>query len=277
MAAKVLVGTGIEQVWPIGLLNKAIRTWIRTRTVHIDDLTFHLDPLDALNLSILRDYEPIEHALFKQVIRPSDTVIDIGANIGFFTVHFSRMVGEKGQVHAFEPDPENQALLQANLQENACANAHPNSQALSSTTGISKLYRSEEAGVDHHLYASEEARDSIEVHTVSLDDYCREHDLTVDFIKMDIQGAEPMALAGMHRVLAETSALKLLTEFWPFGLEASGHSGEAYLDSLLEAGFVLHEHNEQKDTWDPVSKNELLSAYTVANQVHTNLYCTKKD
>lgn len=276
LASKVLAGSGIERFRLVAWLNRVIRSCIHTRIVHLDGLTFHLDKEDGLNLSLLRCYEPTEQALFQRVVKQGDTVIDIGANIGYFTVHFSRLVGDAGQVHAFEPDTENAELLTKNIEENSCTNVQANAIALSNTSGVAELYLSEDECVDHRLYPTGDGRAHIEVQTTTLDEYCKNISAPINFIKMDIQGAESLAFSGMTKVLRDNPSLKLLTEFWPYGLNASGSSGEAYVEMLLDAGFALHEHKAKTNQWEPVSKEALLRDYTVENKVHTNLYCTKK-
>src|SRR5262245_38631853 len=75
-------------------------------------------------------YEPESVSIFKAWIHPGDAVLDIGANVGFHTVLLSRLVGATGTVHAYEPDPDNVALLGRNLSENRCVNAEIHSVAL---------------------------------------------------------------------------------------------------------------------------------------------------
>ena len=148
--------------------------------------------------------------------------MDIGANIGYYTLIFARLVGETGRVFAFEPDPANFALLKKNIETNGYHNVVLEQKAVSSTTGSLKLYISEDSAGDHKIYDSGEARQFIEIEAVSLDDYFSHKDGAVDCIKMDIQGAEWAALQGMSTLLSDTINMKLFMEYWPDGLEDFG-------------------------------------------------------
>jgi len=149
-------------------------------------------------------YEPQYVSVFRKLVRPGDTVFDVGANIGFYTVLFSAWVGPRGRVVAYEPDPANLKLLRRNLQLNDCQNVIVSPIALSNEPG------SEPFSLDHitratgHLgrgstYGSatfgtgQEAL--ITVVTSTLDDEVRKFGAP-DLIKMDIEGGEHNALAG---------------------------------------------------------------------------------
>ena len=91
---------------------------LRQEEVMVHGFPFLLDPLDSLELSIFRSYEPFETSLLSAEVRPGMTIVDVGANIGYYTLLFSKLTGESGHVYAFEPEPENFALLQQNLARN---------------------------------------------------------------------------------------------------------------------------------------------------------------
>ncbi len=75
---------------------------LREKEVTVHGFPFLLDPLE---LSIFRSYEPFETALLGAEIRPGMTIVDIGANIGYYTLLFSKLTGEMGRVYALEPEP----------------------------------------------------------------------------------------------------------------------------------------------------------------------------
>lgn len=274
-AAWLLVGSGIERIPPIGKLNKIITAFIRIPTVQIDGHLFHLDDRDSMNLSVLPNYEPSETALFRKEIRVGDTVVDLGANIGYFTVLFSELVGGVGSVYAFEPDPENFTLLEKNVSENSCTNVRAERIAVTDGVGISNLYRSATKTTDHRLYNSGDNRDYVEVQTTSLSDYFAKIDEGVDFIKIDVQGVEPLVLSEIDQLLEKSPRMKILTEFWPFGLDKSGIAPEEFVESLEDKGFELFEYSGQNGTWEPTNSEALLKKHTITNQLHTNIFCTK--
>jgi len=276
MAAAVLAGTNIERFGPVKRLNHFITSRIGQRVVEIDGVTYHLDARDSLNLSILREFEPVETALMRQEIKEGDVVVDIGANIGYFTLLFSELVGESGTVYAFEPDAHNFALLEKNIDANGRTNIRPICKAVSETTGTSRLFLSSEGGVDHRMYDSGDGREHIDIETVSLDEYL-DPGLKVDFIKMDTQGSEVLATTGMQDVLNRSANVKLLTEFWPVGLHRSGTTAENYIQLLHDSQFTLHDYAEKTRSWEPARQADLLAAHTVENETFTNLLCRKQN
>lgn len=115
-------------------------------------------------------WEPLETVIMQQIIKKDYRVIDIGANMGYYSILFSKLVGDTGTVHAFEPEPANMRLLSANLLINNCSNITPVQKAVSSKNNIEKLYLSTDNLGDHRLFVSD-ARPSCEVETVSLDEF----------------------------------------------------------------------------------------------------------
>jgi len=115
-------------------------------------------------------------------------VVDIGANIGYYTLIFARLVGEQGRVFAFEPDPANFSLLAKNVAVNNYHNVELIQKAVSDQTGNARLYLSPKSTVDHRIYSSNDNRKFIDVEAVRLDDYFLDNNGKIDFIKMDIQG-----------------------------------------------------------------------------------------
>ena len=129
---------------------------LRQKEVMVHGFPFLLDPLDSLELSIFRSYEPFETSLLTAEVRPGMTIVDIGANIGYYTLLFSKLTGESGCVYAFEPEPKNFALLQQNLSRNNRTNVVAFNLAASDLTGESFLYLSSENHGDHQAYSSDD-------------------------------------------------------------------------------------------------------------------------
>ncbi|MFI5367349.1 MAG: FkbM family methyltransferase, partial [Candidatus Binatia bacterium] len=184
-------------------------------------------------------WSPAETALSKQLLRPGMIVLDIGANIGYFTLVFARQVGPTGRVYAFEPEPDNFGLLQRNVARNGYANVTAVQAAVGQHAARQRLYKSADNLGDHRLGHGAAGRDWVEVPVVALDDFFAGSELRIDFIKMDIQGAELTALRGMRRLVATRAPLALITEFWPGGIQALGDNPETYLQELCVLGFAL--------------------------------------
>jgi FkbM family methyltransferase len=183
-----------------------------------------------------------ERNLLRQLLFPGAVVIDAGANIGVYSSFLARCVGPTGAVHSFEPAPENFKRLRAATR--CLANVRANAAAVGERSGKSQLYVSENLNVDHRAYAPvAESRSAIDIEMVALDDYFQPG-ATVDLIKLDLQGYELHALRGARRVLSENSAVKLLLEFWPHGLESAGVPWRELLQLLHHCGMrVLQMRN----------------------------------
>ena len=231
-----------------------------------------LDKHDSLKLSIWGQYEPFVTAFALERIKPGMVVVDGGANIGYYTVQFARRVGEKGLVYAFEPAPENMLVLTENVEKNGHQNVRLCQYALSDKVGDLKLYLSSINAGDHRISKDDERRESVTIPGMALDDL---PNLKMpDFIKLDIQGAEAVALSGMKRVLFKRP-LSLLMEFWPYGLVQCGSDPAQLLQNLLDAGFRISELDGREKAVLPFDAERLLKDYTPENRLFTELYCEK--
>jgi FkbM family methyltransferase len=123
------------------------------------------------------------------------TVLDVGAHAGLTTYFLSKMVGETGHVYAFEPDAIARTVLLRNIEAHRLVNVEVVPMAVSDTTGLADFNEdgSMAAGLtDHLVYASTGRR--TQVQTVTLESFIRGLSRRVDFVKMDIEGAEVAAL-----------------------------------------------------------------------------------
>ncbi len=235
-----------------------------------------LGPKDPLSLSINQVYEPFETELVKKQIRKGDVVLDIGANIGYYTLIFANLVGEKGKVFAFEPAPENFAILEENVHINSYRNAILVQKAISNKTSKVSLYLREDNPGDHRIYDSHDGRKSIEIEAIRADDYFEDYQGRIDFIKMDIQGAEVGAIEGMTKLLKRNPNIRILTEFWPIGLKGFGRGAEEYLELLIKHGFKIYNLRREDKKIEHVSVPELLEIYTPEGGKSTYLFCLRE-
>ena len=147
----------------------------------------------------LGTYESDKQQALERLVIPGMMVFDIGAQTGFYTLIFSRLVGEQGRVYAFEPFPDNVHRLLAHLRLNKVGNAQVIHAAVAEHSSLSGF------SVDHGSYRNKLA-DGAEavllVATTSLDDVVERHGLTPPgLIKMDVEGAESTILEGARRLL----------------------------------------------------------------------------
>jgi FkbM family methyltransferase len=177
-----------------------------------------------------------ERQLLQKILFPGAVVVDAGANIGIYSEFLSRCVGPNGVVHSFEPSADNFTRLRCATQKLPNVSLCP--AAVGERSGETMLYVSDKLNVDHRAYVTEgNGRRALQVRMVALDDYFKPGE-RVDLLKLDIQGYELHALQGAKRMVNENRGIKLLLEFWPYGLTQAGANwGE--LIEMLE-GFAMN-------------------------------------
>lgn len=119
---KILSGHRIRNFYPVKVINSFIISHLKSNFAEVQGHKMFLDSKDSLRLSIHGIYEPLETELAKKEVKKGNVVLDIGANIGYYTLIFAKLVGEDGKVFAFEPDPTNFALLKKNVEMNGYKN-----------------------------------------------------------------------------------------------------------------------------------------------------------
>ncbi len=163
------------------------------------------------------DAEPEVQEALAELIKPGQTVYDVGANIGFFTILCSRLVGPQGRVYAFEPIPQNLATLRHNVTLNALSNVTIVEKALSSSTGTAEMFVSPWSAF-HSLNVEGATKQDdhgpqvgeVTVQTVTLDEFVQGEGVRApDLVKIDVEGAELIVLGGMRETLRAVKPLLL--------------------------------------------------------------------
>jgi len=245
----------------------------KSNYIEIEGRKMFLDANDSLRLS-LREYSPLATHLVKSEVKRGDVVIDLGANIGYWTLFFAQLVGENGRVFAFEPEPSNFKILEKNVRINGYQNVVLIQKAASSITGRAKLYLSYES-TDNRIYDTHDNRDFINIETITLDEYFRTFDREINFIKSNIQGADFAAIQGMSSLLKKSKNIKIMTEFSPYLLKPFNAEPEEFLKTLTDEGFNLYDINSVDNKIYSTTVNELLKKYPSEKNKGTYLYCTK--
>jgi len=135
--------------------------------------------------------------LMKRTLKSGMTVLDVGANIGYLSALAAGLVGNSGQVHAFEPMPQNVSRLRQNLRAFCWARLYP--CAVGETQGKATIYFNESEAGWASLMMSDDLRRRADVDVIRLDDWAIDR---VDFVKMDIEGGEFHALRGAQEMLS---------------------------------------------------------------------------
>lgn len=179
-----------------------------------------------------------ERALLRRIVHPGMRVIDVGANVGLYSLLFAELVGIEGSVLAFEPEPNLFAMLQANCARNAACNVSAVQRALGRENRRVIFHRSAFNSGDNRLGARSSAHQPVEVDLVRFDDL--EPNFVPDFIKIDVQGHELDALAGMEKALAANRSVRVVFEFSPAAAEAAGGSPGELLEFFAARDFILY-------------------------------------
>jgi len=182
-------------------------------------------------------FEPRETKIFKENIKEGMTVLDIGANMGYYTLIASKLVGNKGKVYAFEPDTRNYDLLVKNIKINKCDNVVPIQKAVSNKSGKSRLF------IDKFRMGTRSLAEAnllnknghIEIETTTLDEFFKDK---IDFIKMDAEGAEGLMIKSGEKTFKNNS-LMLLMEFKKDALRNMGTNPNCLLRTLTMLGFKI--------------------------------------
>jgi FkbM family methyltransferase len=200
----------------------------------------------VVGMGILRGtYETAELELVREHLRPGATALDIGANVGLFTIHMANLVGRQGRVHAFEPFPAVADLLARSIVENSFAQRVEQVRAaVTDQPGLVDLFAGRDA-LNHSgsFLLPDGARpevpgDVLRVPAVRLDDHPLRR--PVSLIKIDVEGAEPLALRGAERLLREDRPL-VLAELNPTQLARVAKSSPGELIVEMEArGYAAH-------------------------------------
>ena len=229
-----------------GLTRRVIGLFREARVVDpvfMDGVRFLMElwPQDPIDFMLHYDgcYERAEGELFCELVRPGQTVLDVGAHAGYYTLAAARSVGESGRVHAFEPSETNFARLRRNVELNGLTNVALNKVAMSDREGEAAMYLSAEDPGQHSLGRVGEVSAECVVPTVTLDGYVAKSGLArLDMVKIDVEGAETMVLRGGREVLARDRP-SLLIEINEVRLRSLASSGSELLGVLRELGYEV--------------------------------------
>lgn len=188
--------------------------------------------------------------VFLEQVRPGMNVVDIGANVGFYSILAAHNIGQYGHLTCFEANPELADIVLNNLHINGLADRSVvvNKAAYSESTTLEfKIYHKFLGSSS--LWADENYAESLgdhltilKVDAVTLDDYFAEGQ-RIDFLKIDAEGAEPHILKGAQRILRENKNLRIMMEFSPGMLRAAYGSVEQFCGEIHELGFKIFRIN----------------------------------
>ncbi len=225
-------------------------------------------------------WEPAETAAFLARVHEGMCVFDVGANIGYYTLLAARAVGPSGAVYAFEPEPRNFELLARNVAENGFTNVRLFNAAVSSRAGSARLHL-DDANFGAHAFEAASVRTSsgrsVDVEAVTLDGFAREARGFAPgvLLKVDVQGAEALVVAGGRELLA-LPGVAMFLELWPVALERAQADPAGLLAELERLGFSFEDVGVPESDRRPLRPAEILHACRTRSQAWMNLLLTKR-
>lgn len=234
-------------------------------------------PLISYLLSQFAYYGSLEMGLtnaFKKFVKPGMTVVDVGSNIGIFTLIAAGIVGKSGKVYSFEPTPRTFDLLKMNIKINGYTEqVSVQKIAIADKQGNMNLSIRDTCG-HNTLFPAEEDTQLVEVETFSLD-YILADEPHIHVIKIDTEGAEPLVWQGMQKIRERNPNLIIFMEFAPTHLLRANVNPKHFFDQILNAGFNVAKLDDISGEINSITEEELLNSNSVNLIIKNNLNFNK--
>lgn len=229
---------------------------------------------------VVDKYESATTDLFRQILKPGMTVIDVGANVGYFSLLAADLVGSSGTVYAFEPEPENNTLLLTNIEINSYTNIRAKKVAVSNTCGSTDFFLSELDNGSHSIYeaGARGVAATLSVETTTLDAFIEEEEWpVVDLLKIDVEGAELMVLEGMELLNKRSNRIRLILEYCPFLIQAAGANPLELLQKLTSMNFQIRFVDEKNGGLLPADSDlQYVTSRLLRQETYMNILCSRK-
>ena len=273
----ILLNSSLVRSKLIISIGRIIHSFSKSDFVEIEGRKMFTQNNDGLALSIFKIYEPNQTEIVKKYVRKGDIVIDIGAHVGYYTLLMAQLVGKNGKVYSFEPDPVNFQLLKKSVEINGFENVVLIQKAVSNITDKVKLFLGDDDSAINRIYDAKlgDAKESIDVDSVTIDEYFKENDELINFIKLDSEGSEVKIINGMKQFLSRNKELVMMTEFFPFLIKKSGDEPNQYLKSLEKSGFSLYNILDKNEKTNKINSENFLES-GINSEYCTNLLCIKQ-
>lgn len=247
LLAKLFLGKGIDKKFPflVSLYKKVYSFMAKNGQVQVNIplgsklLVSGKDAGLGLFLRTKGGFEPIQTKLFLEAINEKDVVLDLGANIGYYSVLASKLVGEKGKVFAFEPDPQNLFLLKKNVAFNQAGNVQIVEAAVGKTEGEKELSQ-DLANPGESSLANLGSGQKIKVKMTTLDNFLKQELIEkASVVKVDVEGAEIDALEGGKEFFKNGKKITLFIECNSEALARFGYMPMDLIRKLKSLGFEI--------------------------------------
>jgi methyltransferase, FkbM family len=187
-------------------------------------------------------WEPFETELLVKTCEVGDIVMDIGANIGWYSLIAAIKTGAKGKVFSFEPDHDNYNLLVKNIRRLSLRHrVQPFNIALGARQQHGNLFLNDNNMGDHRIFPSSDTNGVASVEIDTIDNITAKYNLYPDIIKIDTQGAESAIFNGATQSFANGKKPVWFVEFWPYGIRLSGYDPLGLWEKFISMGYTIFE------------------------------------
>jgi FkbM family methyltransferase len=173
---------------------------------HIYGFSIYLNPNDfgiSPAIGVIGWYEPSVTELFKKLLKRGSVVVDVGANIGWYTLMAAQRIGDDGSVYAFEPEPVNFAFLTRSIKTNRYSNVDANEICISNIEGQLPFHLALTNLGSHSIIPQPDRPRNVYVKCTTLDKALINLD-SIDILKIDVEGSEPEVLEGAAQTVTKT-------------------------------------------------------------------------
>ena len=264
--------------WPLRDITNWLIKKLIPEKVNIGKASLFLNPNDPVvsGAIFFNVYEKSEIKFIKSISFKGMKVIDIGANIGYYTTLLSQEAGDKGLILAIEPDLESFKYLSRSINSLENKNVLSFPIAASNLRQKLPLYISKDNRGDNRLYQNNQKRDHFLVDCLTIDELSFQTKIeSFDLIKIDVQGYEPKVFQGMQKTIRSSKNLTILTEFWPKGITQAGESPVNFLRTLRKMKLKLFElkKNGSLVPLNQFRDDEFIKRFP--GRKYTNIVCKK--
>jgi len=189
-------------------------------------------------------FEGASTKVIKSIVKEGDVVLDVGANIGYYTLLFSKLVGKNGKVFAFEPTEHFIGVLNKNVKENNINNVEIQKIGLSNKEQELKIDIGPSSATLHSPENFDTILDNETINLTTMNDFVHRRSLEkIDFIKIDIDGHEPMFFEGAWEALEKFSPIVIFEVSHLHYLSAGVLAWEFY-DKVKKKGYLFYNEND---------------------------------
>jgi FkbM family methyltransferase len=211
----------------------------------IDGSRFDYPLKSAVGCSLfINNFETTEIEFVRQSLQPGNVFLDVGANAGAYTIIAAKEVGTTGHVYAFEPGVRELSLLRHNIAINNLTNVTVIEKAVSNYKGTTKFAISQDGAMNSLAETNHPQQKIAEWQTVeiiSLDDFVEDFGVQkLDFIKIDVEGAEHLVFEGAKNLLLNTKKINILFEASDLNASGFGYSVKDFIQKIINSGLSVY-------------------------------------